>query len=143
MCKALLIVDVQNDYFAGGALALPDMAAAAENCRRLLQEFRTLRAPVIHIQHWATSEADALRPLTAGSDIHAAVRPTVSEPVIVKTSPNAFGNPWLLTMLAFPGAIDLLHAYTAIEDSSARGAVISIARTLADNAPAAKRAAAA
>ncbi len=37
----------------------------------------------------------------------------------------------LLTMLAFPGAIDLLHAYTAIDDSQARTAVVTVARSLA------------
>ena len=36
----------------------------------------------------------------------------------------------LLTMLAFPGAIDLLTAYTSIEDSHSRAAVLNVARAL-------------
>ncbi|MDH4385276.1 MAG: helix-turn-helix transcriptional regulator [Caulobacter sp.] len=36
----------------------------------------------------------------------------------------------LLTMLAFPGAIDLLTAYTSIEDSQSRAAVLNVARAL-------------
>jgi len=56
MKTGLIIVDVQNDYFAGGSMELVDMNEAAANCRKLLDFFRVDQAPVFHIQHIANRE---------------------------------------------------------------------------------------
>lgn len=100
MRKGLLIVDVQNDYFPGGAFELSGMADAAENCRKLLQGFRVVRAPVIHVQHRSVQPAaQFFLPATEGSAIHDSVRPTAGEAVIDKIYPNAFRETWLLDVL--------------------------------------------
>lgn len=44
----LLVVDVQNDFLAGGALAVPDGAAVVEPCNRLAQLFQH----VVLTQDW-------------------------------------------------------------------------------------------
>ena len=49
MSKALIIVDVQNDYFKGGNMELVSMNTAADNCRQLLEEFRKYNFPIFHI----------------------------------------------------------------------------------------------
>lgn len=73
---ALLIVDIQNDYFPGGRKPLPGMEAAAENATRLLKRARDLAEPVFHIRHIANgADAPFFRPGTKGSRIHAAVQP--------------------------------------------------------------------
>jgi nicotinamidase-related amidase len=96
MRKGLIIIDVQNDYFPGGAMELSGMAQAAENCGKLLQKFRVARAPVIHVQHRSVQPgAHFFIPETQGCAIHASVRPTASEAVIVKLYPNAFRETWL------------------------------------------------
>ena len=91
MKKALLIIDVQNDYFTGGAMQLVDMEAAADNCRRLLESFRFRQQPVIHVQHLAAREgATFFIPGTPGCDIHQSVTPREKETVLSKHYPNAF-----------------------------------------------------
>jgi nicotinamidase-related amidase len=109
MRKALLIIDVQNDYFPGGALALEAMPAAAENCRLLMEKFRADYAPVIHVQHFSTHHgAKFFVPGTKGSTIHDSVEPTPYEAVIAKASPNAFHHTWLLGVLQYAGVGELL-----------------------------------
>ena len=38
--EALVIVDIQNDYFPGGNMELDGMEAAAKNAQRVLEFFR-------------------------------------------------------------------------------------------------------
>ena len=51
MSKCLIMVDLQNDYFAGGIMQLAGIEDAAENARLLLTEFRKTKSPIIHVQH--------------------------------------------------------------------------------------------
>jgi nicotinamidase-related amidase len=126
MRKGLVIVDVQNDYFPDGAMELSGMAQAAENCRKLLQKFRVARAPVIHVQHCSVQPgALFFVPETQGCAIHACVRPTASEAVIVKLYPNAFRETWLADVLRRAGVAELVvcgaMTHTCI-DSTVRAA---------------------
>ena len=91
MATALIIVDVQNDYFPGGSMELVGMEAAADNCARLLQSFRAAAQPLFHIQHLATRPgATFFVPDTPGCEINARVKPGDGEPVVVKHFPSAF-----------------------------------------------------
>src|SRR5260221_14646105 len=49
--RALVIVDIQNDYFPGGRCELVGPEAAAANAGRLLANQRAGGLPVFHIQH--------------------------------------------------------------------------------------------
>jgi nicotinamidase-related amidase len=89
--RALVIVDIQNDYFPGGANPLHEPEAAASAARRVLERFRAAGEPVMHIQHvWDAPDAPFMRPGTEGVEIHAAVAPLAGERVIQKDAPNAF-----------------------------------------------------
>jgi nicotinamidase-related amidase len=91
MTRALLIIDIQRDYFPGGNLPLVEPEAAAERAGRVLEAFRASGDPVVHVQHvWDAPDAEYLRPGTPGFEIHEAVRPEGDEPVVQKTEPNAF-----------------------------------------------------
>ncbi len=91
MKQGLIIVDVQNDYFIGGAMELFEMDVAASNCQKLLNKFRQNQAPIFHIQHIATREgATFFVPNTYGCKIHKSVKPYKSELVVVKHYPNSF-----------------------------------------------------
>ncbi|MGW9630604.1 cysteine hydrolase family protein [Agromyces sp. NPDC055520] len=91
MTRTLVIIDIQNDYFAGGAHPLVGPDAAAANAARLLASHREAGQPVVHVQHvWDAADATFFRPGTSGVDIHAAVAPQGGEPVVVKANPNAF-----------------------------------------------------
>jgi nicotinamidase-related amidase len=89
--QALVVVDIQNDYFPGGAHPLQGPQAAAEHARTLLGAFRGAGRPVFHIQHvWDEPDALYMRPGTPGIEINPAVAPGGDEPVIQKTFPNGF-----------------------------------------------------
>ena len=91
MARALIVVDIQNDYFPGGAHPLVAPEAAAANARRLLDAFRAEGAPLVHVQHvWDAPDASFMRPGTAGVEIHESVAPLAGEPVIRKAHPNSF-----------------------------------------------------
>jgi nicotinamidase-related amidase len=91
MSRALVVIDIQNDYFPGGAFPLVEPEAAAAAARRALDHFRERGEPVVHLQHvWEEPEAEFMRPGTEGVEIHDEVRPAHGEPVITKDAPNGF-----------------------------------------------------
>jgi len=71
MKKALIIIDIQNDYFENGAMTLVGSNEACENAKLLLDRFRAEKLPVIYIQHLATRpHATFFLPNTEGAKIH-------------------------------------------------------------------------
>jgi nicotinamidase-related amidase len=91
MARALLIIDIQRDYFPGGAYPLVEPAKAAEAARRVLDAFRVNGEPVIHLQHvWDEPDAAFMRPGTDGVEIHPSLAPTAGEPLLQKAAPNGF-----------------------------------------------------
>lgn len=91
MSRALVIVDIQNDYFPGGAYPLVGPEAAAAAARRVLAAFRDRGEAVVHVQHvWDEADASFMRPGTPGVEIHESVAPRAGEPVVRKAHPNAF-----------------------------------------------------
>jgi len=100
MSDCLILVDLQNDYFAGGTMELADADRAAANAQRLLAEFRKNKLPVVHIQHIAARpDATFFLPQTRGAEIHAMVAPNEGETVVVKNYPNSFRDTALLDIL--------------------------------------------
>ena len=104
MSKGLIIIDVQNDYFGGGAMELVNMDAAANCCGRLLGSFRSARKPIFHVQHLSTRPgASFFIPDTPGAEIHQNLQPQSGEAHIVKHFPSAFRNTDLQQMLRMEG----------------------------------------
>lgn len=91
MKTALLIIDIQNDYFNEGKMPLIDSHNASKNANQVLSHFRSACLPIIHIQHIATSPmATFFLPGTTGVEIHDDLKPKEQEKVIVKHFPNSF-----------------------------------------------------
>ena len=100
MNEALLIIDIQNDYFPGGAMELVGSPAAGVQAGKLLQAFRQKARPVIHIQHISTRPgATFFLPDTPGVEIHGSVAPKAGETVFQKNFPNSFRETPLLEHL--------------------------------------------
>ena len=100
MTSALLIIDIQNDYFPGGAMALHAPEAAAAQAAKLIAAFRGRGKPVIHMQHISTRPgATFFIPDTKGAEIHESVRPAAGETVFRKNYPNGFRETPLLDHL--------------------------------------------
>jgi nicotinamidase-related amidase len=93
MSRALLLIDLQRDYFPGGAHPLVGPEAAVAAAARVLSAFRDRGEPVIHLQHVSDApDATFMRPGTDGVEIHALVAPEDDEPVIRKAKPNGFAG---------------------------------------------------
>jgi nicotinamidase-related amidase len=86
---ALLIIDIQNFYFAGGSSELMNPVPASLNAQKLLFNFRKTSQLVIHVKHGEGT----------GAEIHANVTPLPGEKVIVKHEVNSFLNTDLLDFL--------------------------------------------
>jgi len=100
MKTALLIIDIQNDYFPMGKMELEGSIQAASATARLLAAFRKRNRDVYHVQH-INIRPNALffLPDTPGVDIHQSVIPVAGEPVVIKHFPNSFRETNLLETL--------------------------------------------
>jgi nicotinamidase-related amidase len=97
---ALLIIDVQNDYFKGGNMPLVGAEEAGKNTQKVLEYFRKNNLPVINIKHIATNDGVTFfLPDTKGAEINSLVEPKNGEKVIVKHYPNSFRETELLAYL--------------------------------------------
>jgi nicotinamidase-related amidase len=100
MKTALMLIDIQNDYFENGAMPLVGADKASKNARLILEKFRTDRLEIIHVQHIATRPAASFfRSNTRGAEIQDNVKPLEQEPVFVKHYPNSFWETELLDYL--------------------------------------------
>lgn len=107
--RALLVVDVQNDYFPGGKWTLSGMDAASDNVARLVAAAREAGDPVIHVQHVSVRPgAPFFVPGSEGVEIHKKVAPKPGEAVIVKNQINSFRDTNLKTVLDGHGVKDLI-----------------------------------
>jgi len=97
---ALLIIDVQNDYFPGGKMTLEKAEQAVQNIRKVLNHFRENHLPVIHIRHISTNDgATFFLPDTDGVKINNWVLPQENEKIITKHFPNSFRETDLMNYL--------------------------------------------
>ncbi len=91
MKTALVLIDIQNDYFPGGAYELEGIDAASHQAHELLTYFRKHNHSLFHIQHVERSGAvPFFLPDTEGVKIHTSVEPDPGEEVIQKPKPNSF-----------------------------------------------------
>jgi nicotinamidase-related amidase len=98
--QALILVDIQNDYFPGGKCPLVGVEAAATVAKQVLDKAREKHEPIIHIQHTSLRpSATFLLPNTPGSEIHPLVAPLPGESVVQKHHPNSFRDTALLDEL--------------------------------------------
>ena len=91
METALLLIDIQNDYFAGGRNPLVNAEQAADHAARALTLFRSKDLPIFHIQHISLQDgATFFLPDTDGCKIYQGVLPAQGEPVMIKHTPDSF-----------------------------------------------------
>lgn len=102
MKKALIVIDVQNDYFANGAF---EQANAETVCANIVAQIRTAKADgdlVVLVQHIFD---DVNAPLFAkdsrGAQLHQDILAVASDcPVVIKAHANSFLNTTLESVLA-------------------------------------------
>ncbi|MEO1189829.1 MAG: cysteine hydrolase family protein [Pseudomonadota bacterium] len=106
--QALVVIDIQNDYFPGGKWTLHEANKAAENAARLIKNARDTGGIVIHVRHEFLSEdAPFFTPNSDGAKIHDSVLPVGGEDVVLKHKVNAFQDTNLKSILDAKGVKDV------------------------------------
>jgi nicotinamidase-related amidase len=96
MKPALLVIDIQNEYFAPhGKWVLPEGEHALERIQTLLAGARAAGIPVFHIVHESLDPAGPVfAPGSVGAEMHPAIVPLPGERRLTKHVPGAFtGTP--------------------------------------------------
>ena len=89
--RALVLIDIQNDYFPGGKWTLSGIETAADNAARVLAAAREAGDLVVHVRHeFPTADAPFFAPGSDGAKIHPKVRNLGGEPVVLKHHVNSF-----------------------------------------------------
>ncbi|MGP5019640.1 cysteine hydrolase family protein [Vreelandella alkaliphila] len=89
--RAIIVVDIQNEYFSGGKLPLEGIEKAATNAAKVIEHARSAKDLVIYFQHEsADPEIPFFTPGTPEVAIHSMVAPLEQETVLVKHFPNSF-----------------------------------------------------
>ncbi|VXC83882.1 isochorismatase family protein [Sphingomonas sp. 8AM] len=101
MTRTLIVIDVQNDYFAGGALPLWQ---AVETEARIVAAIGATRAAgdrVVLVRHLSTAPTGPFRSDSAGVAIRTAILDAAAgAPVVTKRFPDAFQETDLSSHLA-------------------------------------------
>lgn len=125
---ALIIIDMQNDYFAEGKWPLEGIEAAAANAARILANFRERGLPVIHVRHeFSSSDAPFFVSGTVGTNIHQSLLPAEGEFQILKHGVNSFKDTELQTVLQREGIANLV-----IVGAMSHMCIDAVARAAAD-----------
>jgi len=124
---ALILVDIQNDYFEGGKWPVDKMQEVSANAARLLEHARTKSHAIIHVHHEIPGDdAPFFQPGTPGAEIHTSVAPKEGEPVILKHKANSFHDTSLHQDLEAKGITDVVICGAMSQmciDATARAAV--------------------
>jgi nicotinamidase-related amidase len=140
--RALVVVDIQNDYFPGGAFPLAEPEAAAAAARTVVDAFRASGESIVHLQHvWDAPDAPMMRPGTPGVEIHPSVAPVDGEPVVPKEAPNGFLRTPLEERLRASGADEIvvvgMMTSMCVDATTRAGADLGFKMTLVPDACAA------
>lgn len=107
MKSALILIDIQNDYFPGGSNELYQAEEAGARAQKVLDFYRRNKMPLFFIQHINDyPAAPFFRQDSKGAGIHPCVAPRGDESIIVKHAPSSFYKTVLLEELK---KLDITH----------------------------------
>lgn len=100
MNTALLLLEIQNDYFPNGRIPLERSIEASAHAQIVLSAYREKHLPIVHVQHISTHpDATYFLPCTKGAEFYTSVQPAKGETIIKKHYPNSFKDTGLLNHL--------------------------------------------
>ena len=109
MNPALVLVDIQKDYFPKGRMEVVGALEASRATIKLLSHFREKKLTVVHVQHISTRPGSTFfLPNTEGVDFYEDVIPLPGEIVIKKHFPNSFRDTQLNEYLVSQGIRELV-----------------------------------
>ncbi|CAI3143369.1 Streptothricin hydrolase [Acinetobacter oleivorans] len=90
MKQALLVIDVQNDYFKNGKMELIGPDQALEKIKQLEQYFSEKNLPIIYVQHINPPQASFFQENTDGVLLHPELSAHDESLIVIKHYPNSF-----------------------------------------------------
>jgi nicotinamidase-related amidase len=99
--RALLVIDVQNEYVAGDLpIEYPDVQTSLANIGRAMDAARAAGVPVIVVQNFAPAGSPIFARGTPGAELHPVVASRERDHIITKSLPSAFTGTDLADWLA-------------------------------------------
>ncbi len=106
--SALIVIDVQNDYFPGGKWELHNIEASAANAKHVLEHARSKNETIIHVHHeFQIDNPPFFAPGSHGAEIHPTMTPKDGELTVLKHHVNAFRETNLKELLDEHGITDV------------------------------------
>ena len=105
--RAIIAVDLQNEYWPNGNLPLEGIDAAAANAARVIVHGREAGDLVVNVRHEMPG-GPVFVPGSEGAEINKVVAPGESEPVITKNFPNSFRDTGLKGLLDEKGVEEVV-----------------------------------
>lgn len=133
--QALVLIDLQKDYFPGGKWTLHNVETAAKNAAAILQSARTNGDLIVHVHHeFLIDEPPFFAPQTEGAEIHPSVAPGDGEQTVLKHQVNAFHQTNLKELLdankiedvTFVGAMSHMCIDSAARSASDQGFNVTV-----------------
>lgn len=107
--RALIVIDIQNDYFADGQFPLWNAEGTLANVELAIGRARELGIPVVLIQHVAAGPAPFFNRGTPGAELHPRIAAVAGDaPLVVKQFADAFHQTTLEETLRRLGVDELL-----------------------------------
>jgi nicotinamidase-related amidase len=136
--RAIIVVDLQNEYLPSGKLPLVGIDEAAANAAKVIEAARSAGDKVIHIRHESPTDVPFFVPGTEGVEIIPAVAPAEGELVIIKNYPNSFRETELKQALDEEGIQDVVvvgaMSHMCIDATSRAAADLGYSTTIVEDA---------
>jgi len=92
--RALVVIDVQNEYFAGGGLPIeyPPVEVSLPNITRAMDAARAAGTPVVVVRHHAPKGAPVFQADAPNGQLHPQVASRPHDHLVTKTFPSVFAG---------------------------------------------------
>lgn len=108
MKKALIVIDIQNDYFPGGAFTLENADEACKGAVEAIEKAKRDGWLVVGVQHVNSPDAPAFKPDTEGVKTHSAIATALGDaPIVVKSEADSFFKTNLEQIVREAGITDI------------------------------------
>jgi nicotinamidase-related amidase len=139
---ALVLIDVQMDYFTPDKLPIPDGERVLDRSAQLRDWATAQGIAIVHIQQLSNPASPIFAKGTPGAEIHPRLTPRDGETVIPKTWPSSFDGTGLQAFLQARGISTLvlagLMAHMCVETTARTAAPLGYAVIVAADATASR-----
>ncbi len=105
--RAIIVVDLQNDYLTTGRFPLIGIDAALENAASVVEAARRAGDLVINVRHESPADGLFFAKGTEGAEIIAEMAPQEGEAIVIKRYPNSFRETDLAALLSSAGVSEV------------------------------------